>query len=73
MVGLRFRTHRMCWTPSVSPRASLAVPLDDSAGELIYNLFDNGKDVQFYMSPDIVNGLCVENITRSVQNLPMVP
>ena len=41
-----------CWTSLVA------------AGELIYNQFDDGRDVAFYMAPDVINHFCVERITK---------
>ena len=35
-----------------------------AAGELIFNLFDDGKDAAFYMCPDVINHFCIQRITK---------
>ena len=39
-----------------------------AGAEYIYNQFDDGKDVHFYMAPDKINALTVGHITRSSQH-----
>lgn len=38
-----------------------------TAGEVVYTLFDNGKDVGFYMAPDVIHSMCVQAITRETE------
>jgi hypothetical protein len=49
------------WTRRVETPCVVGV---GTAGELIYNLFDHGKDVGFYMAPDVIYSFCVRRITR---------
>jgi hypothetical protein len=38
-----------------------------TGGEYVYNLFENGRDIHFYMSHDRINALTVDYITDDAQ------
>lgn len=60
-------TSTWFWVAVVSAVAVLVtatVGVLTTAGELIYNLFENGKDVGFFMAPDVIYSFCVRRITR---------
>ncbi len=39
-------------------------PMFTAGGELILNVYDDGRDVAFFMCPDVINHLCIQRITR---------
>lgn len=36
-----------------------------TGAEFVFNVFDNGRDVEFFMAPDRINDLCIAHVTRA--------
>uniref|UniRef100_A0A7S1C5K1 Bardet-Biedl syndrome 7 protein homolog n=1 Tax=Bicosoecida sp. CB-2014 TaxID=1486930 RepID=A0A7S1C5K1_9STRA len=48
-----------------------AMVVEDSkiwtGAEYVFNVFDNGRDVEFFMAPDRINDIAIENVTRETE------